>query len=267
MRDPYEVLGVAKDAGDDEIKSAYRKLAMQHHPDRNQGADTSEAFKEVNAAYEAIKDAGRRREREQGFREFRFSSGMGGGGFEDIFDMFSSQMRQRNVDIHIRVVITLEEAFHGKTTTVTYATNEGQKTATVTIPPGIDNGMRIKIAGGGARNHGSLPAGDAFVNVTVMPHHSFQRSGIALISEHAVDAFSAMLGASVTIRTVDGSDVNLTIPAGTQPNTRFRIPGRGMPNVHQPVQRGDFYVHIKVEIPILAEDEAALLRDMISKRR
>lgn len=263
MRDPYDVLGLTRDATEDQIKTAYRRLAMEYHPDRNPGQDTAEKFKEISAAYEQLKDPKKRAQHDasqNGFHGFDFGSGMS---FEDIFSAFSAHVHNRNRDIHVRAVITLEEAFTGKTIKVQYANHSGQHTANVTLPPGVDSNMRIKLEGKGATIFPNHPPGDLYVSVSIAPHHIFQRSGPHLLASHRIDAFDAILGTTISMNGLDGETITATVFPGTQAGSRIKIAGKGMPIFGgQPGQRGDLIVALTVETPVLTNEQTEALKQL-----
>lgn len=352
-RDYYEILGVPKNASDDEIKKAYRKLAMKHHPDRNQGADAgakeAEArFKEAKEAYEMLSDA----EKRAAYDQFGHAGvdpnmrGPGGPGaegfggfaeaFGDIFgDIFGQQRgaggrggRQvyRGSDLSYAMEVTLEEAAKGKdaqiripswdecenchgtgakpgTQAKTCSTCHGagvvqmrqgffsvqqtcphcrgtgkiipepcqschgqgkvkrQKTLEVRIPPGIDDGMRIRSAGNGEPGTNGGPPGDLFIEIRLKKHAIFERDGDDLHVVVPVSIARAALGGEIEVPTLDGKAA-IDIPEGTQAGKQFRLRGKGIKGVRSSVA-GDLYCHIGVETPVkLTEHQRKLLKEL-----
>ena len=278
-RDYYEVLGVSKNASDDEIKKAYRKLAVKYHPDRNPGDKEAEAkFKEINEAHEVLSDKQKRARYDQfghagvggaGFdggaagnpfgqggafnfngQTFHFDFGQGGTGsiFDDILgNMFgfggAGRRARRGADYQTSVTLTFEEAIFGTTKTVTIES----KNLKVKIPAGIDDGQAVRLAGkGGAAPEGGEP-GDLYVRVRVKPHKSLTREGAIILSEETISMVDAALGCEIDVETVDGT-VRMKVPAGTQSGTPFKLSGHGVP-FRADGDRGPHIVTVIVETP------------------
>jgi molecular chaperone DnaJ len=331
-RDYYEVLGVSRTCSDAELKVAFRKLAMQHHPDRNPGdKDCEHKFKEVNEAYDVLKDGDKRAAYDR-FGHAAFEQGGMGGGpgfgadfastFSDIFDdLFGmgggrrgrSQGRERGSDLRYNMEITLEEAFSGKTAQIRIPTSviceacsgsgakagskpkpcatcggagkirhaqgfftlertcpachgQGQvienpcpscggsgrttreRTLSVNIPAGVEDGTRIRLAGEGEAGLRGGPAGDLYIFLSLAPHEFFQRDGADLHCRVPISMVAAALGGDFEVPAIDGSQVRVKVPAGTQSGRRFRLSGKGMP-ILRSKQTGDMYVQVAVETP------------------
>lgn len=262
-KDYYELLGVTKTASADEIKRAYRKLALQYHPDRNKEKGADAKFKEVTKAYEVLSDPQKKQSYdqfghaafEQGAGQGPFGGAQGGpfsynystggdggagfdfGGFNDPFDIFEQFFgganpfgRQQQRRQSYSLTIDFLEAVHG----VTKKVSIGGKSQTIKIPGGVDEGSRIRF-------------GDYDVVVSVSPDKRFQREGFDIIGNKEISFAQAALGGEVNIETVDG-DLKLKIPAGTQPGTAIRLRGKGVPHLHGS-GRGDHYIRIKVTVP------------------
>lgn len=279
-RDYYEVLGVGKNASDDEIKKAYRKLAVKYHPDRNPGDKEAETkFKEINEAHEVLSDKQKRARYDQfghagvggagsagGFGGFGgagnpFSGGnfnfngqafnfdFGGGGLDDILgDLFGFGGRgrrpRRGADYQTSVTLTFEEAIFGTTETITV---DG-KAVKVKIPAGIDDGMSVKLAGkGGPAPEGGAGPGDLYVRVRVKPHKTLTREGTIILSEQTISMVDAALGCEIEVETIDGV-VTMKVPAGTQSGTPFKLSGHGVP-FRADGDRGPHIVTVIVETP------------------
>jgi molecular chaperone DnaJ len=330
-RDFYEVLGVSRDADDKVLKSAYRKMAMQYHPDRNPGdADAESMFKEVSEAYDTLKD-GQKRAAYDRFGHAAFENGgFGGGGgaggpdfsstmsdiFEEFFGMSGGRRsggRERGADLRYNLDITLEDAYSGKTVEIEVPTSivcdvctgtgakpgtkpstcgtcggagrvraaqgfftlertcptcqgRGQvitdpcescngagrktqeRTLSVNIPAGIEDGTRIRLASEGEAGARGGPAGDLYIFLSIKPHELFQRDGADLYCRVPISMTTATLGGQFDVPTVEGSTSRVKVPDGTQTGKQFRLRGKGMP-IMRSSQHGDMYIQVTVETP------------------
>ena len=281
-RDYYEILGVSKNASDDEIKKAYRKLAVKYHPDKNPGDKEAEAkFKEINEAHDVLSDKQKRARYDQfghagvggagyggagaggfsgnpfaggafnyGGQTFNFDFG-GGGAFDDILGSLfgfgaggASKRVRRGADYQVAVTLTFEEAIFGVNKTVSVNGADLK----VKIPAGIDDGMSIRLRGKGgpAPEKGAEP-GDLYVRVKVKPHKHLTREGAIILSEEKIDMVDAALGCEIDVETVDGV-VTMKVPAGTQSGTPFKLSGHGVP-FRADGDRGPHIVTVIVETP------------------
>lgn len=266
MKDPYEVLGVAKTAGADDIKKAYRKLARTLHPDLNPGNKKAEdRFKEVSAAYDLLSDADKRAKYDRGDIDAsgaerpRYSyrshaeTGQGGKyrdfdygfGAEDIIsEIFGrrggAQARgpARGPDQHFSLRIGFVDAATGATKRISLPNG---KSLDVRIPPGTEDGQTLRLKGQGTPGRNDGPAGDALVEIAVEPHPFFTRDGKDVHVELPVTLQEAVLGGKVPVPTVDGR-VSLTIPPGSNTGTVLRLKGKG-------IAGGDQFVKLKVVLP------------------
>jgi molecular chaperone DnaJ len=353
-RDFYETLGVSKSASKEDLKKAYRKLAVKHHPDKNSGDKGAEQkFKEINEAYGVLSDDQKRSAYDQfGHNAFQNggagahgqnggSHGFGGfeagGGFSDIFNEFfgdlgqraggrrPQQGRARGVDLRYNMTVSLEEAFHGKTTEINFTAaskcgtckgtgskngaiitcktcggagtvrsqqgffamertcsacnGEGQiiknpcgnckgsgktrkeRTLSVTIPTGVEDGIRMRLAGEGEPGYRGGQAGDLYVFISVSHHSIFKREGDDLHCEVPIKMITAALGGDIEVPSIDGKKLKLNIPSGTQSNDKFRIREKGMHKLRS-TARGNLYVHIQVETPVkLTKRQIELLEE------
>ena len=283
-RDYYEVLGVSKNASDDEIKKAYRKLAIKYHPDKNPGDKEAEAkFKEINEAHDVLSDKQKRARYDQfghagvggasgnpfaggnpfanggnpfsggafNYNGQTFSFDFGGGNgsvFDDIlgsiFGNANARRPRRGADYQTTVTLTFEEAIFGTTKSVTIES----KTLKVKIPAGIDDGMSIRLHGkGGPAPEGGSEPGDLYVRVKVKPHKHLTREGTIILSEEHINMVDAALGTEIEVETVDGK-ITMKVPAGTQSGTPFKLSGHGVP-FRSDGDRGPHIVTIIVETP------------------
>jgi molecular chaperone DnaJ len=325
----YDVLEVDRGATDSDLKSAFRKLAMKWHPDRNPGDPSSEQrFKEINEAYEILKDPDKRAAYDR-FGHAAFESGMGGGPgfgadfgsafsdlFEGIFGMGGGRGRsraERGADLRYNMEISLEEAFVGKTAQVRLPTSvtcevcsgsgaragtrprtcphcggsgrirhaqgfftlertctacqgRGQvidspcpscsgagrvtreRTLSVNIPAGVEDGTRIRLASEGEAGVRGGPSGDLYIFLSLAAHPFFQRDGADLHCRVPISMVQAALGSEIEVPTIDGGKTRVKVPEATQSGRRFRLHGKGMP-VLRSRQTGDMYVQVVVETP------------------
>ncbi|HZH51669.1 MAG TPA: molecular chaperone DnaJ [Microvirga sp.] len=330
-RDYYEVLGVSRTATEAEMKSAFRKLAMQYHPDRNPGDHEAEVkFKEINEAYQTLSDAQKRAAYDRYGHAAFANGGPGGPGFgndfsdfmSDIFENFfgdprgrgrSSGGRERGADMRYNLEISLDEAFRGKTAEIKIPTSVScevcagsgakagskpktcptcagagrvratqgffsiertcpnchgrgeviddpcpgcggagrvtrERTLSVNIPPGVEDGTRIRLAGEGEAGLRGGPPGDLYIFLSLKPHPFFQRDGADLFCRVPISMVTAALGGEFSVPTLSGTDALVKVPEGTQSGKQFRLRGKGMP-VLRSRDIGDLYIQVVVETP------------------
>jgi molecular chaperone DnaJ len=351
-QDYYQTLGISKSANADEIKKAYRKLAMQYHPDRNPGNKEAEAkFKQATEAYEVLKDEQKRAAFDQyGHSAFEQGGGQGGfgqggQGFNDFSDIFNSfgdifgdlgggkkkrSSALRGSDIRYNLEITLEEAFLGVSKKINFniasacnscngsgaegtskpedcgtcrgsgkiraqqgffivertcttcagvgqiiknkcKTCSGQgrvdkeKTLSVKIPAGVEDGNRIRLSGEGEAGARGGQAGDLYVFISIKDHKFFERKNNDIFCEIPIKMTTAALGGSVEIPTIDGTTAKLTIPEGTQTNDQFRLKSKGITVINSGGRRGDMYVKIFVETPVKLDAAQKALMEQLDK--
>jgi curved DNA-binding protein len=257
----YETLGLNRGASSDEIKKAYRSMAMKHHPDRG---GNEKNFKEIEEAYRTLSDPQKKQMVDSGMDpnqngrgnwqqgspfEFHFNTG----NFDDVFGQFGfgfgGRSRPRNRSFNVNVIITLEEALTGKEVNAEIGLPNGQKKmVSIGIPQGIEHGQQIRYQGMGDNTIKDAPAGDLIVNVIIEHHARFQRSGDQLIYNHSIAAWDAILGTTLKLETLDKKVIDIIIPPGTQPETTFSCRNEGMPNVRNK-RRGNLLIKISIEIP------------------
>lgn len=277
MENHYATLGVAESATDDEIKKAYRKLASANHPDK--GGDT-EKFKIIQTAYDVIGDKNKRgsydsmRSNPGGADGFRFNtSNMDGQfppGMEDILRGFGfgfnggRQQPQRNKDIQVRVVLDLSETLSKQAKIVNVKTGNGDvSTVTIDIPRGVHSGSTVKYPGLGDNRVTTLPRGDLYVQVVVNQHDFFQVHGNDLVAPLEIDALHAIIGSKQVIKVLDGTEFELTIPAGIQATTKFKLAQQGL-YYHQQDHRGDLYLIAQIKVPTnLSATQLATIKQII----
>lgn len=237
--DYYQTLGISRSANDDEIRKAYKKKSMEHHPDRGGNEDE---FKKVNEAYQTLKDPQKKQMYDQygtsdpqqaGPQGFHFHTGPGGFDINDIMNQFGFGARQqmRNRDITIGCNITLEEVYTGKQVIASYRLANGkEQTVDLNIPIGIRHGDRIRFQGMGQHDIQQIQPGDLFVQVNVMSNHDFEVHGLDLLTSRRINVLSLITGCEIDIKTPNGHTIKLLVKAGTQPGTTLRLTGKGLPN-------------------------------------
>ena len=255
MPTPYQTLGVQETANDQEIKKAYKKLAMQHHPDR--GGDAKK-FQEISEAYESVKSEDKRQQLKMqqkfgGNFQYR-SQPFGFDIFEQFEDMFGGapfQQRRprRNRNMSITVPIKLEEAFHGIKKQISVQLGSGKRQVVdLDIPAGVNNGMTLSYKGLGDDQVKGLPPGDLQVRLQINKHPRWERKANDLYTATQINAFEAMLGTKIAINTLDGKSLKATVSPGTQPGTYIRLPNEGFPIIKTKT-RGHMFIRIDISIP------------------
>jgi DnaJ-class molecular chaperone len=269
MRDPYQVLGVAKTASAEEIKKKYRQLAKKLHPDLNPGnAETAAKFKDVSAAYDLLSDAQKRARYDRGeidasgaerpdrqyYRAYAESpqGAKYGSPFEadDLFsDLFGKarsgrEFKIRGTDVSYELPVDFIEAAAGAKKRVTMADGT---VLDINIPPGTEDRQTLRLKGQGQPGFGGAEPGDAYIEVHIQPHAYFTRKDNDVHLELPVSLGEAVLGGRITVPTIDG-DVSMTIPKGANTGTTLRLKGRGIVD-RKSKQRGDQYVKLKVVLP------------------
>jgi curved DNA-binding protein len=283
-KDYYKILGVEKKATQDEIKKAYRKLAVKYHPDKNPGDKKAEdKFKEINEANDVLSDPEKRTKYDnlgENWQQYQGAGGFGqqqrrggrpGGSqsysqgddsqFSDFFESIfgnsggfggggfgggSSRRRavQKGEDYQAETTISLEEAFHGTTRQV----NLAEQKLNLKLKPGIAEGqvLRMKEKGGPGLNGG--PNGDLFITLHIIKHPRFERKGDDLYFDQPIEAYTAILGGKINVDAIDKT-IKLNIPAGTDSDKVFRLKDMGMPRYSDPEKRGDAYVRVYITVP------------------
>lgn len=263
MKDYFNTLGVDANASDEDIKKAYKRLAMKHHPDR--GGDQA-AFQEIQEAYDTLTTPQKRAQWEQ---ERQFGAGGGGGGFgfnfgfgghdiNDIFRQFHAgghpfgSFRQQAKNRDLRVVLEVELASTLEKQNQQININQGNgtnKTVDIEIPRGVMTGMQMRCQGHGDNSNPNIPPGDLYVEFRVRPHPTFHVAGIHLTRTMTINCLDAILGTSMVINGLDNKVFEITVPPGTQHNTKFRLAGQGLWDVNQPI-RGDLFVEVVLQVPL-----------------
>lgn len=292
-KDYYKILGVEKSAPAGEIKTAYRKLAKQWHPDKNPGDKAAEdKFKEISEAYAVLSDPGKRKQydmvgserfhqqfsqedifrggnlndilREMGFGDFSSAFG-GGGGFRVNFggtgfggDPYGGGGYAQNLDAEAELALTFEEAAKGGQKEITLQSGPKRETVKVKIPAGIRNGERLRLAGKGTQARGQR--GDLYIQINVAPHPLFRREGDDIIVRAEIDISTALLGGSAEVNTLEGVRT-IKVQAGIQPSQKIRVRGQGIRRAGSAA--GDLYVEIAIRVPAhLTEEQKRLAGEL-----
>ena len=280
--DHYSTLGVEKSASPEEIKAAFKKLAMKHHPDR--GGDSGK-FQEINEAYTILSDPQQKMMYDYGGNRQHhfntqtgnpfgqgFSFSFGGNGFEQQFhqspfgqdphfdEMLKNfgfgfaQQPQRNRDLNMRCQISLKDAYQGKNVKIDYRLPNGEgKTVNVDVPPGIEHGQAIRVGGAGDHSNKSIPPGDLTIVIEITPVNKFKREDLNLITETEISIFEAMTGCRKTIKNIDDTDVELVIHPGTRHGQKYNCQRLGFPNLKFTNVKGDLHVIVNVKTPIVTD--------------
>jgi DnaJ-class molecular chaperone len=251
MKNYHAILGVTRQATDEEIKKSYRKLAMQFHPDRNKDAGAEDKFKEITEAYEVLSDKDKREAYENppkndGWQRHEFTDFDRAGEFADLFRQFNArQEEQRSRRQSYTATISLEQAYTG--CTISVGTNP------VRIPAGIRSGNRMYVNG-------------ALVAVEVTPHPKFKRSNDDLLLEVTINAFEAILGVEVEVKHINGNKLKFKFQPGTQVGQVIKLAGKGMPNP-EVNRHGDLLVKCNVTIPKLSDSAREALAANYASRK
>lgn len=293
FRDYFEVLGVPRGASDEEIRSAYRKLAREHHPDVNKDPGAEDRFKEVSEAYEVLRDPEKREKYERlgsswkagedvsgasgfdGASGFRGGDGQGfgdGAGFSDFFESFFGGrgggtrgfegFSMRGGDQEATIEVSLEEAARGGKQKISLADGRDFE---VRIPLGVRDGQKIRLAGQGGEGASGGPAGDLYLRVRIKPHQRFRRDGDDLVVEVPVAPWEAALGTTVPVPTLDGS-AKVKVPAGSSSGRRLRLRGEGMQGTGG--RKGDLYASVRIVVPkALEKRERELFEELAAVSR
>lgn len=300
-KDYYKILGVSKTATQDEIKKAYRKLALKYHPDKNQNDKVAEGkFKEVNEANEVLSKPDKRKQYDElgenwqsyqqpsggrpgssrqpygggGFSTEDFYGGGSGGQFSDFFESIfggagggggrrSSRRASSGEDLQAEMHITLEEAFHGASRQV----NLGDSKVNMKLKPGVSEGQVLRLKGKGEAGRNGGNSGDLLITLHILPNNKFERKENDLYFDQPIDLYTAVLGGKVPVQGINKT-VNMPIPAGTDSNKTFRLKGLGMPHYKDPEQFGDAYVRVVIQTPKnLSDQEKELFKQLANLKK
>ncbi len=292
----YKVLGVDKKATDNEIKKAYRKLAMKYHPDHTKGDKSAEEkFKQVSEAYAVLSDKEKRQQydtfgsagfqqrysQEDIFRNFdfgdifrefgfggknqggtRFTFGGGGNPFDGFGQGRAAQANVKGKDLVYELPLTLAEVISGAQKSVSFKHNGRSENLTVKIPKGFITGKKLRLGGKGEPSpYGGAP-GDLFIKAKIVPESGFSVIQNDLHLDREIRLTEALLGTTIVIKTPDGIEKRLKIPAGTKHQTKMRLAGQGLPIMNTP-RRGDLFIKILVSLPKeLSEEQTELVEKM-----
>jgi curved DNA-binding protein len=289
--DYYKILGVEKNASDNDIKKAYRKLARKYHPDLNPNdKEANKKFQQINEANEVLSDPEKRKKYDQYGKDWKhagqfeqarqsqqhpgdgwgqsFTGNFEEGDFSDFFESLfggggrksrSRQTKFRGQDIQAELQLNLTDAY--KTHPQTFTVNG--KNIRITIPAGVENGQTIKIAGHGEPGINGGPDGDLYISFKIINNTRFRRDGNDLYTTVDIDFYTALLGGEVTMDTVDGKKIKLKVNPETQNGTKVRVKGKGFPLYKKENEFGDLFVTYNVKLPTnLTEKQKELFRQL-----
>jgi curved DNA-binding protein len=294
-KDYYKILGVEKKASQEEIKKAYRKLAVKYHPDKNPGdKKAEEKFKEINEANDVLGDPQKRKKYDelgdnwQNYQNADFNNAQrprGGGRqggsqyyqgdeseFSDFFESIFGRsggfgggrqrgsMQMKGDDYQAETDISLEEAFHGTSRQLNLANQK----LNLKLKPGIADGAVLRMKEKGAPGSNGGPNGDLFITIHIRKHLRYERKGDDLYFDSPLDVFTAVLGGKLPVQAIDKT-ISINIPAGTDSDKTFRLKGMGMPKYSDPNQRGDSYVRVVMTVPKNLSDQERELWDRLAK--
>ncbi len=298
-RDFYQVLDVRRDASQEEIQQAYRRLARTYHPDLNKDPRAEERFKDISEAYAVLSDPDTRKRYDAFGADFRqvppdvdpddwrraragtadgagfgsgsgFSSGFGGG--IDLDDLLGGLFGGRGrsgfgtfpgADHEAEIDVTVEEAYRGTERGISIGSGEGTRALDVKIPAGVTDGQRIRLAGQGGRGSGGGPPGDLYLVVRIVPHPRYRVQGRDVSVDLPLSPWEAALGTSVAVD-IPGGEAKVTVPAGTSSGQRLRLRGRGLPNLRG--RPGDVYAEVLIMVPAkLSRKERHLFEELAAE--
>lgn len=299
MKNFYEILGVTESSTEDDIKKSFKNLAKKYHPDLNKEHDAEKNFKDINEAYDTLKDPNKRAQYDDMLRfgpggpsrfEFHFGGGgpggPGGNGmrwgnvhgrggpspgfpfdeifgdpFEQIFRHHHQQATRKNKDIHVKYPISFEDAFTGKKAEIKYRSDSSLNQVILDIPPGVNPGSRMSFPGKGEKNISHLPPGDLQVTIVYQQHQHFSLNDNNLIYTAAIDYIDAILGTEVKVPLIEGGHVDVSIPAGVSNGQYIKISGKGM-RIFRSTGRGDLLINILLTTPKLNSSQLELLKSI-----
>lgn len=291
--DYYKVLGVDKSASREQIKKAYRKLALKHHPDHAKGDKASEEkFKEISEAYAVLSDDEKRKQydtfgsadfqqrysqedifrgfdigsilREMGLGGAQFFGGRGGGRRFNFGQEpgFSPHAKPKGSDLIYELPLTLNEVATGCEKRIQFEHQGQTENLTVKIPKGMAHGKRLRLSGKGEKSSYGGQAGDLYVKVSILPHPQFKADGQDLYVDREIKLTEAILGTQISVPTLDGKELTMKIPPGTRHKTKMRLPKLGLPSM-KTGQKGNLYVTVLVHMPkSLSEKQKRLVEQL-----
>jgi curved DNA-binding protein len=258
MTDYYQTLGLQPNATPEQIKKAYRGMAMKHHPDR--GGDQAK-FKDISVAYDTLSDANKRAEYDQlraGGPQVRFTTG----GFQDINDLFGGRSpfgdmfgrrMQRNRDLNIQCQITIYDSFVGKQLEANYQLPSGKpQTVVINIPAGINHGETIRYSGLGDDSIPHMGRGNLNVTVVILPDENYTRQGDDLYTTVDISPIESMIGCKKKVKFITGDEREIDVRAGVEPGTEYAQGGAGFSNPHSG-RKGRFVIVVRIKVPLITD--------------
>jgi curved DNA-binding protein len=282
----YDTLGVGQNASPEEIKAAYKKMAMKFHPDRNGGNEAK--FKEVNEAYSTLSDPEKKMMYDHGGNQPHFGSHTGGQfhdfgfnpfgnmppEFQDIMGNFgfsfrTNNMPQRNRDLNLKCRVSLKDTYTGKNVDITYRLPSGRdEKVTLHIPAGVENGMTLKVSEYGDDSIPTMRRGDLTVIIETDKDPRFHREDLNLVTSIEIDIFEAMLGCKKTVKNIDDTNIEIDIQPGTQHGRKYSCHDLGFQSVKYTNLRGHLIINVTVKTPVIKDPQlAAMVNELANKVR
>lgn len=283
MKNYFDILGVDRNADQDTIKQAYRRLAMQHHPDRG---GSQAKFQEIQEAYDILSDPVKRedwefeqqhrarpRSGQNPFSGFEFNFGGSGFDFDEFVqrrthqDPFGGQYKKTQKNKSLRVTVDIDLASTAQTQTKYISVKHlagNREMVAVEIPRGVKDQQQIKLSGYGDQSIKTLAPGDLYVIINITDNNGFEIDGLNLVKKVQIDCFDAMTGAIIKVDGLENKQFEWNVPAGSRPGTKFRIPKQGLWDLNGPF-RGDLFLELIITVPTLSDNQVQQVKEFKTK--
>lgn len=280
MKNYFDILGVDRNADQDTIKKAYRRLAMQHHPDRG---GSQEKFQEIQEAYDILSDPEKKAEWESGrgrsrhgqnpFSGFDFKTSNSDFDFDSLFRRptnngpFGGQYKKSQKNKSLRVTVDIDLASTAQTQTKYISVKHlvgNREMVAVEIPRGVKDQQQIKLSGYGDQSIKTLAPGDLYVIINITDNNGFEIDGLNLVKKVQIDCFDAMTGATIRVDGLENKQFEWNVPAGSKPGTKFRISKQGLWDLNSPI-RGDLFLELIITVPQLSNSQVQQVKEFKTK--